>query len=118
MRNQQLVGERLMQMDVLRCKTPEMIHKEVWTHALVYNLFRGVMAEAAYRKGVQPRGLSFKGASQVVKGYRAELEKASISKAETLKADALEAIGNERVGNRPDRYEPRARNHVKRCIRD
>ena len=45
----------LMQMDVLRCKTPEMVRKEIWAHALVYNLIRGVMAEAADRRGVQPR---------------------------------------------------------------
>jgi hypothetical protein len=23
-----------MQMDVLRCKTPEMVHKEIWAHLL------------------------------------------------------------------------------------
>src|SRR4029079_18767096 len=27
-----------MQMDVLRCKTPELVRKEVWTHILAYNL--------------------------------------------------------------------------------
>ena len=26
-----------MQMDILRCKTPDMIHKEIWTHLLAYN---------------------------------------------------------------------------------
>lgn len=99
----------VMKMDVLRCKTPEMVRKEIWAHALVYNLVRGVMAEAAYRRGVQPRGLSFQGARQVVKGYRAELARASESRAEVLRADALAAIAGERVGERPDRYEPRAR---------
>ena len=33
-----------MQMDILRCKTPEMVHKEIWTHLLAYNLLRTVMA--------------------------------------------------------------------------
>ena len=33
-----------MQMDVLRCKTPEMVHKEIWAHLLAYNLLRTVMA--------------------------------------------------------------------------
>ena len=36
-----------MQMDILRCKTPEMVHKEIWTHLLAYNLLRTVMAVAA-----------------------------------------------------------------------
>ena len=33
-----------MGMDVLRCKTPEMVRKEVWAHLLVYNLVRTAMA--------------------------------------------------------------------------
>ena len=101
--------KNVMQMDVLRCKTPEMVRKEIWGHALVYNLLRGVMAEAAYRRGVQPRGLSFQGARQVAKNYRTELARAPVRQAEALRADALEAIAEERVGERPDRYEPRAR---------
>ena len=101
--------KNVMQMDVLRCKTPEMVGKEVWGHSLVYNLLRAVMAEAAYREGVQPRGLSFQGARQVVDGFRAELAGASQSLAEILREEALKAIAGERVGDRPDRYEPRAR---------
>ncbi len=31
----------VLQMDVLRCKTPEMVEKEIWMHLLVYNLIRG-----------------------------------------------------------------------------
>jgi hypothetical protein len=42
-----------MQMDVLRCKTPEMVRNEIWGHVLVYNLPRAVMAEAAQREGLQ-----------------------------------------------------------------
>src|SRR4051794_29462900 len=33
-----------MQMGELRCKTPELVRKEVWTHVLAYNLLRTVMA--------------------------------------------------------------------------
>jgi hypothetical protein len=101
--------KNVMQMDVLRCKTPEMVRKEIWGHALVYNLLRGVMAEAAYRSGVQPRGISFQGTRQVVTSFRAELANACGGRAEALRADALAAIAKERVGERPDRYEPRAR---------
>ena len=36
-----------MQMDMLRCKTPELVRKEIWTHVLAYNLIRTVMAQAA-----------------------------------------------------------------------
>jgi hypothetical protein len=98
-----------MQMDVLRCKSPEMVRKEIWAHMLMYNLVRGVMAEAAHRAGLQPRVLSFQGARQVIEGYRADLARATPAGAEVLRADALLAIAGERVGDRPDRYEPRAR---------
>ena len=39
--------KQVMQMDVLRCKTPEMVRKEVWMHLLGYNLIRKLMAQAA-----------------------------------------------------------------------
>ena len=53
-----------LQMDVLRCKTPELVRKEVWTHVLAYNLIRTVMAQAAARHDMVPRSISFKGAMQ------------------------------------------------------
>src|SRR6516165_8095684 len=53
-----------MKMDVLRCKTPEMVRKEIWAHLLAYNLLRTVMAIAAAESDTEPRKLSFKGAKQ------------------------------------------------------
>ncbi len=50
----------IMQMDVLRCKTPEMVRKEIWAHLLAYNLVRQVMLEAAIVHQRRPRDLSFK----------------------------------------------------------
>ena len=101
--------KQIMKMDVLRCKTPAMVRKEVFAHLVVYNLIRGVMAEAAIRHGVRPRQLSFQGARQVLEGFRPELAKASPGQAAGLRGEALWAIAGERVGDRPDRYEPRAR---------
>ena len=34
--------EQTMQMDILRCKTPESVRKEIWTHILAYNLIRTI----------------------------------------------------------------------------
>ncbi len=36
-------------MDVLRCRSPELVEKEIWMHLLAYNLIRGGIAEAARR---------------------------------------------------------------------
>jgi hypothetical protein len=39
--------KQTMQMDILRCKTPELVRKEIWTHILAYNLIRTIIAQAA-----------------------------------------------------------------------
>ena len=44
---------------MLRSKRPDTVRKEVAMHLLAYNLIRGVMAEAARGRDVQPRELSF-----------------------------------------------------------
>ena len=46
-----------------------MVRKEVGMHLLAYNLIRGVMAEAARGRDVQPRELSFNGARQTVRAF-------------------------------------------------
>jgi IS4 transposase len=33
-----------MQLNRLRCKTPELVRNEIWTHLLAYNLIRTIMA--------------------------------------------------------------------------
>src|SRR3954466_15602618 len=60
----------VLQMDLLRCKTPELVRKEIWTHVLAYNLIRTVMAQAAAREVVPPRSISFKATLQVLEAFR------------------------------------------------
>src|SRR5262249_24646774 len=64
----------IMRMDILRCKTPEMVHKEIWAHLLAYNLLRTVMAVAAAASDVEPRAISFKGAKQTLTAFAPKLE--------------------------------------------
>ena len=64
-------------MDVLRCKTPGMVRKEIFGHFLAYNLIRGVMAGAAVEHGALPRQLSLQGARQTLEGFRVELGRAA-----------------------------------------
>ena len=56
----------VMQMEILRCKSPEMIRKEIAAHLLAYNLVRSVMAQAAELAMGAPRQLSFKATLQVL----------------------------------------------------
>ncbi len=48
-----------MKMDVLKCKTVDGVLRELQMFALVYNMVRQVMLEAARRQHVDPRRISF-----------------------------------------------------------
>jgi hypothetical protein len=97
-----------MQMDVLRCLKPEGVIKEVWMHALAYNLVRGVIAAAAEEHDEQPRSLSFKGALQALESFREEVGHAEPGGRARVVDATLETIASRRVGQRPNRVEPRA----------
>jgi hypothetical protein len=99
----------VMQMDVLRCKTPEMVEKEIWAHLLAYNLLRTVMAVAAGENGLEPRQVSFKGAKQAVTAFAPKIESARPEDRPALVDALLVVIAYHRVGDRPGRWEPRAR---------
>jgi Transposase DDE domain len=98
-----------MKMDILRCKTPEMVHKEIWAHLLAYNLLRTVMAVAASASNVEPRAISFKGAKQALTAFAPKLEAARPEQRAGLVDALLKAVAYHRVGERPGRWEPRAR---------
>jgi hypothetical protein len=98
-----------MQMDILRCKTPDMVHKEIWTHLLAYNLLRTVMAVAAKENNIEPRKVSFKGAKQALTAFAPKIEAARPDDRMRLIDAMLTTIAYHRVGDRPGRWEPRAR---------
>src|SRR4029077_1626552 len=99
----------VMQMDVLRCKAPEMVRKEIWAHLLAYNLLRTAMAVAAGENGLEPRRVSFKGAKQAVTAFAPKLE-AARPKARPALIDAILAVvAYHRVGDRPGGGDPGAR---------
>jgi len=91
-------------MERLRCKTPEMVIKELWVYLLAYNLIRLLMAQAALLADQIPRQLSFKHTVQVWLSWQqrggAEQDGACIHA-------LLVLIAEPRVGLRPGRIEPR-----------
>lgn len=95
-------------MDILRCKTPEMVRKEIWVCLLAYNLIRKVMLQAAKKAKVSPRDLSFTTAMQTIAASFLPLLLLDASTAASLIDAQLGSIGKQIVGNRPDRFEPRA----------
>jgi Transposase DDE domain len=99
-----------LRMDLLRCKTPELVRKEIWTHVLADNLIRTVMAQAAAREGIAPRAISFTATLQVLEAFRpliAYRAHRGAGHRAALYEQLLRAIARHRVADRPDRFEPR-----------
>ena len=95
-------------MDVLRCQTPEMVRKEMWTCLLAYNLIRQSMLEAALKAKLSPRQLSFTAAMQKIAASWATLAVCDAAHLVHLITVTLGHLAGHRVGDRPDRIEPRA----------
>ena len=98
----------VMQMEILRCKSPEMIRKEIAAHLLAYNLVRTVMAQAACLAHLLPRQLSFKATLQVLNAFEENLRFCPRARLTTRHAIVLASIGQVILPVRPDRVEPRA----------
>ena len=103
--------KRTMKMEILRCKTPELVRKEIWTHLLAYNLIRTIIAQAAIKHGHDPRSISFKGAMQTLEAFQPVIAIQGHCAAVRLRfyQQLLDAIASHRVADRPDRFEPRLR---------
>jgi hypothetical protein len=96
-------------LDVLRCKTPEMVRKGLWMGLLGYNVIRAAMAGAAEAHGRVPHRESFKGALQTVLAFAEALREATPAVRRWLWGIVRESIAYDEVGHRPNRVEPRAR---------
>jgi len=104
--------KQTLQMDVLRCKTPELVRKELWTHVLAYNLIRTITAQAATKHAIEPRTISFKGAVQTLEAFQPVIAlqgEQDPAFRKMLYEQLLDAIAIHRVADRPDRNEPRRR---------
>jgi len=99
----------MMNMDVLRCQTPEMVRKEIWAHLLAYNLIRAVMAQAAVLHDTHPRQLSFTRAMRTMEAFRPVIAHARKAALPEFYKQMLHMIAFHKVANRPNRSEPRQR---------
>jgi hypothetical protein len=99
--------KQTLHLDHLRCKTPEMVERELWTTFLAYNLIRKVIATAAAVHQKQPRQIGFTLACQEVLASWTLLATGACRDAKQLADDALARIAANEVANRPGRIEPR-----------
>ncbi|MBV9997953.1 MAG: IS4 family transposase [Verrucomicrobia bacterium] len=101
----------LMRLDVLRCRSPQMIGKELLMHFIAYNLVRAVMLQAALQHQVALSRLSFKGTLDALQAFAAVLQGGGLSVRQqaALESELLRLIASDPVRARPDRVEPRAK---------
>ena len=97
----------IMKMDMLTCKTPDMVKKEIGIHFLAYNFIRIIMAEACAIHDAMPWRISFKGTVQLVNEFAPQFLNSSTNKNKILYAEMLKLIVKNAIGNRPGRVEPR-----------
>lgn len=98
-----------MGMEVLRCKSPRMLHKELEMFFIAYNLIRCLMVQAGICNDVELDRMSFKGTVDSVRQFSLAIAQArSKKKQRQLIVELLEAIARDQVPLRPDRREPRA----------
>ena len=97
-------------MDVLKCKSPEMVEKELTMYLIAYNLIRSLMLEAARTSGVDPLRISFKRTADALRQWCPVILAAARTRKEIrrLRSLLLETIAQLIVPYRPDRSEPRA----------
>lgn len=100
-----------LNLDHVRCKTPDMVRREMWATLLAYNMVRLVCAQAAYAHNKHPRQMSFTIACNALLNQWLMPPREEIR--ETLGKYNLMQIARNEVGNRPGRIEPRV---VKRRV--
>lgn len=99
----------LMGMDQLRCKTPEMVHKELLSYLVAHNLVRCVMAQTVANHAVELERISFKGTMDALRQYSTTMAQARNRKLHNqLWQDLLLNLARDLIPKRPNRQEPRA----------
>jgi hypothetical protein len=98
-----------MGMDELRCKTPDMVEKELLMYFIAYNAARWMICKAANESGADLMRISFKGALQDLRNWEGQLNHPKLTQREKriLIAELYRGIALKIVPDRPNRKEPR-----------
>jgi len=99
--------KQTLRLDHVRCKSPEMVLRELWVTLLAYNLIRKLTATAAAVHDKQPRRLGFTLACQTVLASWMLLSTGSCLDPKGMYTILLKQIADNEVANRPGRIEPR-----------
>jgi hypothetical protein len=90
-------------MEVLRCKTPQMVHKELYVYLLAYNLLRTLMWSAGTTYATPPLCLSMHRTRQHLTNFIPQLLTNSLTKRHEIYRTLLKIIVHKTVPDRPGR---------------
>jgi hypothetical protein len=101
----------LMALDVLRCKSPELVEKELVIHLIAYNLVRILMQRSAHLHHINLERISFKGTLDTARHFADVIHACANAprKQQRLIDDMLAIIARDLLPERPGRSEPRAK---------
>jgi len=99
-----------MGMETLKCKTPEMVEKELVMHMIALNLVRALAIDAAQLRDVSPASVSFSAAlAQTGEWMRLAVAGCiPVKRRKQLRILFMNALADAVVRQRPGRSEPRA----------
>jgi len=97
----------LLKMEMLNCKTPQMVRKELWAHLLAYNLLRALMGKVSQGSGFSVFRLSFQGTRQQFNQMIALLATVAQTIRINLFHQLIETVARDLLPDRPNRREPR-----------
>ena len=96
-------------MEVLRCKAPSMVRKELYVYLPRYNLLRSLMWSAGTTYGTAPLRLSLQGTRHHFTHFISVLLAADSTQHDQIYRTLLKVIVHKSVPLRPGRSEPRVR---------
>jgi hypothetical protein len=101
----------LMALDILRCKSPDFVEKELAIHLIAYNLVRVLMQRSAHLHQLGLERISFKGTLDTARHFADVIHAAADSprKQQRLIDQMLTLIARDLLPQRPGRSEPRAK---------
>jgi len=99
-------------MEMLSCKSPHLVQKELLVFLTAHNFIRWLMVQAAQTEAVDLQRMSFKGSLDAFRQWTLALSQirgpASKSKRHRLWLALIKTVAGDLILNRPGRHEPRA----------
>lgn len=102
--------------ETMRCKTPDMIHREFLMMFIGYNAVRYLQQQAALRENLPLEAISFKSSLQVVRIWTSRFKNPK-EPATWLRQSMLSQIAGVQVPYRPNRAEPRVKKRRPKKVR-